>query len=219
MKAIIRAKALQLRKKGFSISEIQERLNVSKSTVSVWVRPVNLSAAARRRLKKRIIVGQKKGAMVRVLQKNEFASQLSAKVRKELSKIYGNKTIQKLACALLHWCEGEKTTGLVVFVNSDPLLIKTFLRLFRASFTIDEKKFRVLLHLHSYHNEITQMRYWSNITKIPLSQFLKTHKKSNSGKSIHPDYQGCVSLRYYDHTIAKQLECIWKQFGNNRRVV
>jgi len=130
-----------------------------------------------------------------------------------ISKVDKNEYNLKLFCALLYWCEGSKGSNDVRFTNSDPLLIKTFINVFRKSFIIDENKFRILMHLHGYHDENTQKKFWSNITKI--YNFQKTYHKLNSKKRIKEGYQGCITIKYYDVKVLKELKAIYSSFCGN----
>lgn len=56
-------------------------------------------------------------------------------------------------------------------------MIDTFLRLFRNSYQLNEKKLRALIHLHEYHNEEEMRIFWSKVTGIPLDQFSKSYMK------------------------------------------
>lgn len=51
-------KAIKLRGQGFSLNEILKEIDVSKSSVSEWVRNVPLSNSARKRLLTKIKLGQ-----------------------------------------------------------------------------------------------------------------------------------------------------------------
>lgn len=118
----------------------------------------------------------------------------------------------KLLCALIWWCEGNKNETFVRFTNSDPTLIHIFLYTLRKGFHLDEGKFRALVHIHKYHNDERQKLYWSSITKIPLSQFYNSYKKSSTGKRKHIGYQGCIAISYYDSKIANELEAVYNTF-------
>src|SRR6185369_13954076 len=89
----------------------------------------------------------------------------------------------------------------ITFTNSDPDLVATFLRLFRNSFDLDEKRFRVLMHLHKYHNEEVQRNFWNKITRIKNEQFYRSYLKPNSGKYKKEGYQGCIKVQYTDVSI------------------
>lgn len=206
MKSIEKQKAINLRKEGYSLNEIAEVVPASKSTISLWVKDVPMSISAQKRLASRYTYAQIRSQEVikgKTLEKNRIISQ---KVQDTLTTVSFNKKQQKILCAMIYWCEGNKgVRDLVFFTNSDPQLIKTFLSLFRNSFEIIEEKFRVCMHLHSYHNEIKQKEFWSKITSIPQSQFFKTYQKPNSGLYKKEGYQGCVQIRYMNVSIAREL--------------
>src|SRR3989344_5087334 len=176
-------RAISLRKQGYSVNEITSKLGIAKSSISVWVRNVELSQRARERLLKKISAGRLYAAEIKI-----------------------DRTLCKILCSLLYWCEGAKNplSG-VSFINSDPNLISTFLYLLRNGFELDESKFRVCVHLHGYHNIKKQIRYWSKITNISEKKFIKPFMKENAGKRIKKNYPGCAALRYHSNDIARQL--------------
>ncbi len=205
----IRYQAVQLRKKGRSLKEICECFNISKSTASLWLRDVALSERATKRLLHVIKRGQFIGA------RNKHAKAVALDVRyldEAKREIRLGPDYNRLMCAMLYWCEGAKSPKGVAFTNSDPDLVKTFLRLLRGSFKLNEEKFRVCIHLHSYHSSKRQLDFWSKITDINKQQFIKPYKKANSGKRIHKNYQGCVSVMYHSSDLARRLIAIAKAF-------
>lgn len=213
MKNDLKLKAIQLRKKGFSMEEIHRKLKISKSTASLWSRNVVLNSTAVARIEKLGNAGRKKGEMVRRNKREKLILEIIQNHQKGLKRLPKSIFLNKLFCSLLYWCEGEKRNSSVVFVNSDPILVETFLRLLRSAFSLDERKFRVVLHLHPYHKENKQKKFWSTITKISVNQFNKVYWKNNGGKNLNPNYPGCVSIRYHDHLVEKELQQLWKLFG------
>lgn len=201
-----RERAINLRAKGYSLSEIHQKTGVSKSVISGWVKNVNLNYSARRRLLSKIKLGQFISAERNRQKTKEKMNGYRKQAAVDLAKININKITAKIICALIYWCEGGKNSfeG-VKFTNSDPRLIKTFLYLLRKSFKIDEKKFRVCVHLHQYHNPAKQIKFWSRATGVPLARFIKPFLKSNTGKRIRENYPGCASVRYYHSDTARQL--------------
>ena len=209
----LKDKAIKLRKRGYSYSEVAQKLGIVKSTAFVWLRGVSLGNAALGRLEKRVRALRLVGLQEIRKQRQEKVKIVLDKCRKIVDNVTDSEENRKLACALLYWCEGEKKGGAVRFTNSDPVMIQTFLNLFRQSFKLDESKFRICLHLHSYHNQQKQKKFWSGITNIPVEQFQKIYTKPNQGKNKKKDYQGCVSLRYHDWQVAKEIEMIYKLFS------
>jgi len=119
---------------------------------------------------------------------------------------------EKLLCAMMYWCEGAKADNIVKFTNSDPMLIKRFLSLFRNSFSLDESKFRVVLHLHDYHDEQMQMQFWSEVTNIPQLQFYRPYRKPHTSLRKRPDYPGCACINYNDVFVARRLLTLAKLY-------
>ncbi len=212
----IKNKAIKLRKAGYSLFEISQKLKVSKSTASIWLRKVNLGLAAQKRLSNRILLSSKKGLQSIQNKRNLVKVEIEKSVMLLQTQIKIHKNIKKLLCAMLFWAEGEKKSlSSVVFINSDPIMISTFLKLFRTSFNLDEKKFRILVHVHEYHNDKLIKKYWSKLTQIPISQFYRSYLKANTKKRIRQNYKGTISVRYYDYKIALELSMIYNRFARS----
>lgn len=217
MKAGLKSKAEKLRKNGFSFREISEKLGISKSTASLWLRDVALSKKAQNRILKLRVDGRNRASdsvMKRIVRED---SVILGNVRRGMNKSAMLKDDLKIICALLYWCEGGKTEkSTLSFINSDPSLIKYFVDTFRKAFEVDESKFRVVMHIHNYHDINKQIEFWSKITRIPKSQFTKPYNKPNTGKRIKADYQGCISLRYYGRGMRQEMMFLIKEILNNR---
>lgn len=204
--------AKKLRNKGYSLKEISEKLNIAKSTVSTWLRDFKLPPQALKRLEKRRYLGRVKASETKRKKREEFEEYLMRKNSELINSTLLTKNHLKLFCALLFWCEGGKDTrGGIRFINSDPGLIKLFLTLLRIAFDINEKKLRACIHLHEYHSPRKQTLFWSKVTGIPLSQFIKPYRKPHTGKRVREDYPGCISIRYYDSSLAKELSILARE--------
>ena len=210
--------ALKLRKDGYSIRQISETLGVSKSSASTWVRDVKISNKGKERLRATRLEGQRKSqvAIAQITkQKAKKAEQYATNVLQNNGDTIESKS---LLCAMIYWCEGNKSLAdCVFFTNSDPRLIYTFLSLLRSIYALDETKFRVCMHLHAYHRADIQRKFWSKVTKIPEKQFIKPYQKKNTTKRKREGYQGCVQIRYYDVDVARKLmtlaKCYMKKQG------
>lgn len=205
-------KAIKLRKKGFSLQEISQSLNIAKSTASLWLREISLSEEAKKRLAQREILGQSKAVCSKKQTREKQLQLLQKNAVGLLKTIHYSSSLAKIFCALFWWCEGNKKDSFVRFTSSDETLIRNFLYVFRQGFSLNESKFRVLVHVHAYHNDEQQKLFWSKVTKIPLLQFHKSFQKTNTGIRKHDNYQGCVAITYYDAKIAKELEAIYNAF-------
>lgn len=194
--------------KGYFLKEISQELKISKSTASLWLRDVSLDKAALNRLKTIVRAGQLKAAENKKLQTQKILQFFSDDAKAFVDNITVDHDMGKVLCAVIYWCEGGKYDGFVQFTNSDPNLIAAFLNLLRKSFGVDEKKLRVCMHLHDYHDENRQRAFWVNITSIPAQQFMKSYRKPNTGKRSRKNYQGCIMIKYYDANVVRELLAI-----------
>lgn len=212
MKAKIKNQAIHLRKKGFSYREIKNVLQVSKSTLSLWLRDVKINSKYQHRLKVKEFRGRAKALITikkRVLARDK---DLKANAFESLKSVKLNKSLAKIFCALLYWAEGAKSGTSVSFTNSDPVLIKTFIKLLSKGFGIKADKLKALLHLHSYHNQAKQINFWSAVSGIPKKS-ISLYNKANSGKSKKQGYPGCFAVRYYNVKVQKELEFCYNLFA------
>lgn len=206
-----REKARALRAQGYSIKEIVKNLDAVKSTISVWVRDVPLSISAKQRLLTRVKRGQFISAENNRVRTRAKEVRYLSVVKGRLQDVIFEGDSAAFLCAAMYWCEGAKglKTG-VSFMNSDPDLMRKFLVFFRRSFDLNEAKFRPLLHLHEYHDSQLEIAFWSKITKIKPEQFSRPYLKPHTGKRVREGYHVCLSLRYYDNDIARQLLALGK---------
>jgi predicted transcriptional regulator len=208
--------AIKLRHKGFSLNEISSKLNISKSTSSLWLKTIVLNNQAQLRLKKKQILGQYKSMQIAKEKRTKRRNLIDLATKVTVSKIPKSKEIFKLITSILFWTEGGKSTdSYVYFMNSDSKMIKLFVYLLRNSFELEESKFRVMMHIHEYHNENKQVKYWSKLTGIPASQFSKSYLKPHTGKRIRANYQGCTRIRYYDTKIALELRSLYNTYADS----
>lgn len=194
MKLEEKFKAIELRKQGNSYSDILKVVNVSKSTISLWLRNIDLtpdqvSKLIRGRDFSRYIAAQKKKQ--RTIEKRNKIIQ-EAKV--EFKKLLTNPLF--LPGLSLYWAEGDKNSNeRVKFTNSDEKMIKLMMRWFREVCLVPNDKFRVALHAHSLHVEKDLLNYWSKITKVPLGQFNKVYIKNTSlGQRKNILYNGTCAI-------------------------
>lgn len=208
-------KAIELRKKGYSLEEISKKMNISKSTASYWLSKIRLDKKAQDRLKQRGILGQYKSILISEKKRKRLFKEIKSDVEKDFSNIMIDSKLARLLCSILFWCEGNKNNFTTIkFTNSDPAMIKGFLSTLRLGFNIKDSKLRALIHLHEYHDEYQQIQFWSKITKIPKIQFFKSYHKPHTGKRIKTGYQGCLAISYHDAKLAKILWTYYNELQN-----
>ena len=178
----LKLKARELRKKGLSVKEIQKRLKVSRSSVSLWVRDVKLTKKQLERLYLNKKTGSLKGSIIAAMNKIRAREELVKKLMREGKKEMGrisrrNRFITGVA---LYFAEGEKSSEHVGFSNSDPRAIKFMAGWFREFCKIPEEKFRCSLYIHDNLDEKKAKKFWSKLTKMSLAQFGKSYIVKNN---------------------------------------
>ncbi|MDP2910709.1 MAG: hypothetical protein Q8N58_02925 [bacterium] len=178
----LKLKARSLRKRGLSIKEIQKQLKVSRSSVSIWVRNIRLTKKQLEKLYLNKKTGSLKGSIIAAMNKvrarEELVIKLMRKGEREIGKL--SKRDKFIIGVAMYFAEGDKTDRNVAFSNTDPRAIKFIIDWFRRTCKISEKRFRCNLYIHDNLNEKKAKRFWSYLTKIPLSQFRKSYIVKNN---------------------------------------
>ena len=210
MKLQQKNKAIELRKKGKSYKEILNHVNVSKGTLSLWLRDVKLSEKQKARL-----YGLREKNLYKLAknkQKQRIA-QTRAIIRSAKSSIH--RLTQKdllLIGVALYWAEGDKSkkTEQVKFTNSDPQMIALIMRWCRDVCNVKDEKIRIALHIHDLHSEEKVKKFWSIVTGINLKQFHKTQIKASSIRHRRNKlYNGTCSVRINDRALFRKIRG-WK---------
>ncbi len=178
----LKIKARALRKRGLSIKDIEKKLKVSRSSVSIWVRDVKLTRKQLEKLYLNKRTGALRGcivaAMNKIKKKDKLVKKLIQEGKKEVARISSrDKFVIGIA---MYFAEGEKTGDNVGFSNTDPLAIKFMTDWFRKYCKVTEEKFRCYLYIHDNLDEVKAKKYWSKLTGIPLHQFRKSYIVKNN---------------------------------------
>lgn len=212
----LKQKAISLRKSGKTYSEIIQRLNfiVPKSTLSGWFKNIKLSETQNKRIKEKILKGWAKARRVAIetnkIKRERYLKGVEERILHLTDKLK-NKDTAKIALAMLYLGEGSKDPrrGLM-FGNSNPTVIKLFLKLLRYCYKIDENKFRCTVQCRADQNTKALEIFWSKITKISPAKFYKTQIDYRTvGKpSKKVEYKGVCRINYFSNDIAYELKDI-----------
>lgn len=171
-------KAIRLRKKGASYSQIRGEIKVSKSSLSLWLSGMPLSEKRLKELQGFNAVRIEKYRETR----RKTRETRWAKVREVAKKSIGSLSRRELFLAglFLYWGEGGKTKiATTTLSNTDPAMILFFMRWLKL-FKVPRNRLRVHVHLYADMNVQRELQYWSKILELPLSSFRKPYiKKSN----------------------------------------
>src|SRR3989344_4053284 len=162
-------KAIALRKEGKTYSEILKEVFVAKSTLSEWFRDVGLSVPEQQRLTEKKLTAAKRGGLAKHRQRIERVEQIHKKALRDITSI--SKRELWLIGVALYWAEGAKEKDLhpgssVNFNNSDPRMVKVFVKWLIESCNISRERiiFEIYIHENSKNSVDEARRYWSRIS-------------------------------------------------------
>ena len=205
---IEKQKAVLLRKKGATYSEIIKKICVPKSTLSDWLRNLPLNPKQIEKLEKRI----KNNKQIAV-EKTTVIKHI--KRQKRLDLTYKNEGVRLLPlsdkelflCGLfLYWGEGRKGfRGVISLNNTDPKVVKFYLKWLTQSLEIPKGKIKVTLHLYQDMDIKSSVNFWSKYLNFPINQFNKPYiKKSTFSNLTHKGFTHGTCGLYISNSLLKE---------------
>ena len=187
-------------KEKLSTIEIGKKLKITPSVVVKFMERMNLS------------------------RRTFLEANFNAFARKKLSFfIKNNLTVKeqklKIAGIMLYWAEGGKSLGkysAVDLANSDPDMLKIFLKFLRKICRVDEKKLRVQLYCYA-NQDIERLKdFWYKVTNISKKQFIKPYVRQDF-KIEQKDRMknGLIHVRYNDKKLLYLIESLIKEYCKN----
>ena len=209
MRRLEKIEARKLREQGKSIKEIEKLIGIRRSSISVWVRDISLTAVQKRRLAGR-------GHSLEVTERRR-QSRLSNETRLRTQFLHEGfrdiETVKEIDLLMLgiglYWGEGSKTNrGSIELSNTDPRVIRIHVLFLTSVFKFPMSKIHAHVGLHSHLSIKKAERYWSKVSGIPLRQFQKTSmQRSKSGKGERDRLPfGTFTVGVYDTAARIRLE-------------
>ncbi len=205
-----RERARILRLNGQTYKQIQAALGVSKSTLSMWLRDLphpepNRAAHAAHMHR------------VRSVRTNELRTVQKAEAYAEVGSI-SDRELMLLGVAL-YWAEGAKDKPYsrretVDFINSDPGMIRLFLRWLDLMGVSHERR-RYRVSIHESGDVAAAEEHWRSVIGRPDVEFcpvtLKRHNPRTVRKQIGDDYHGCLNVKVLQSSsIYRRVDGWWR---------
>ena len=209
-------KAITLRQSGKTYTEIQELLivKIPPSTLCTWFHQTQFSSQEKKRIllhsKERIRNGNTKANATRKLAKEKRLKNIYDD-NIYLKDLLDNTDIAKIGLSILYLGEGSKhSRGTLCLGNSNPDIIRLFLRLLKKCFPIDEKKFRCTVQHRADQDSKMLKLFWSEVTHIPLDQFYsyKPDERTISFTTKKVDYKGVCRIDYLSTAVYNEVQVI-----------
>lgn len=204
----LRKQAIFLRGKGLSYSEIKKEIDISKSTLSYWLKDVPLKPEHKQRFYTRQIQILSLGAQS---QKERRKREIEKIIEQAVSEIQTPLTSDayRLMGACLYWAEGSKG-GRFEITNSDPCFILFMVKWLQDVFHIHPSTLKAWLNIYPQQNELEIKKFWSELTGITLENFGKSYiKPLSSGYKRNNLYYGTIRVEVPKSTDMKHRIFGW----------
>lgn len=217
-KDIQKAKAIELRKNGHTYNEILSVVPVAKSTLSLWLRSVSLSNKQHQRITEKKLASAQRGADARKHIREVQTSEFHTKASGEIGRI--SKRELFLIGTALYWAEGSKqkahnVSQPVVFMNSDPVMIRLILGWFYAIGVAKEKiVLSVYIHDNQKHRIAEVVSFWSRTTGFPRTDCSTVYYKRHIPKPnrhVPETYNGSLRVAIRQSTDLSRIIGGWIQ--------
>jgi len=196
----LKTEARKLRKEGLPLNEIKDKLELSKSTVSLWCRDIVLTEEQYKKIKKEHIFKTQKGRLIGAqMNKNKRldaireANNFGKKIIKKISK----RELFLIAVAL-YWSEGAKSDGTsgFVFVNSDHEMILV-MKLFLINILhIPNEDIVCSIQINKIHEERIEvvLSFWKKLLHLQNSQIRKPYYINTKVSKIYDNYDNYYGI-------------------------
>lgn len=214
-----KSKALILRKKGLSLKTICKKLNVAPSTISGWIKGIELTKAQKRKLKADWRNGLAKARKLAVVWHNTQKTKRLEKAKEEANNVLSHinlndKNVLELALAFLYLGEGSKKNNLSLG-NSNADILLFYLHAIEKLYGLKREFLRYDLHLRADQKPEELKKYWSKILSIPIEaiKYCAIDKRT-TGRETHENYKGVCIVTYYNLALQRRLVEISKMYSS-----
>ena len=149
--------------------EIERQLGVSRSTVSAWVREIELTDHRREEIHARGVAARTRARRIYYrARRRRFQDEGRALARR-------GEALHGAGC-MLFWAEGSRHRNMAQITNSDPALLAFFMRFVRRYFDLPDDTFRIACNLFTDHEERQREieDLWLATLDLPRSCMTKT---------------------------------------------
>lgn len=183
-----KSQAIKLRKKGLSYLEIRKHLPIAKSTLSYWLRDIPLTKRQKKRLRRKGGQFQHLACAAHKRRRIEKTKRIIQKACSEIKSI--DKDTLHVIGTTLYWAEGSKqkthkpSVG-TTFSNSDPLMIKLYLKWLKECLKTKDNELVFEIYIHETYKKQKGdlINYWAGVTGFSTGRFDRIRYKKNKVKS------------------------------------
>ena len=159
----------------------------------------------RHKIKRRSLSEQSKISFAKIPLSFNFKKVLSTKDRELL-----------VAGTMLYYGEGAKTGTTVDLANSDPNILKLFLKFLRNICGVNERRLRFYLYCFSDQNKVQLIKFWCKELKVRKDSFTKPYVRDTQlGNISRRMAYGVLHIRYSDKKLLTKILELNKELVKN----
>lgn len=208
MKEEEKQKAIELRRKGLSIKKIAKEVSVSQSTVSLWVRDVELTPLQKQSL---MLDGFKSDHNTDF--RNRFRKKRMDNQTVGFESENNQDPFYTFICGLL-WGECTKSKNRFTFVNGDVRAIKQTKDFLDRYFQIEEERYRVSVQIWDELTIEESKKYWLGILNLTDLCWRKPTIKPKGKKNNNKYPMGICRLE-----VSKSSKLIQEIYGSIKYMI
>jgi transposase-like protein len=217
MKTAERLKARELRVgEGRSVKEIARLLGVAQSTVSLWVRDLELTEVQRGDLAGR-------ARRLRVEARSACWRERRRRFQEHGRLLARRGDALHAAGCMLYWAEGSKQRNAAQISNADPEVLRFFVRFLRTYFEVSDERIRVACNLFADHlerqREIEQ--FWLDTLELPSNSLRRSivnvYSKYSQKKRQNRLPYGTCRLSVHSTAIVQSIFGSIQEYGGFER--
>ncbi len=198
----LKQKAVELRRSGKSYRAIVKELGVPKSTLSYWIKDVELHPDQIAKLKdnqRQVEAKRQRQAKVGMARRHGYQELGLGKVNKN--------DWEHAAGCMLWWGEGTKRKHQLTFTNCEAKMISFFCEWLRKYYGVESKDIRVWVQCYEDSDIGKIKNFWLSLIGLDECSWKKPYcKKGNSKRTAKHEY-GVCSVRVLRGT--KLVNEIW----------
>lgn len=203
---------IDMRKRGFSYSDIQTKMNIPKSTIAYWLKGTKLTKEQKEKLKNRVSETAKANIQKRIARTLRILDEAKQSSAQSVPRI--SKKELWLMGIILYWKSQNKMDykNGVRFTSSDPRLIKLFLKWLEDIGEIGNEEILFDIFINNGQKEYIEetRKYWSKMTGYPKPYFKRVYfqkpKKAALRKGVKKAEYGLLRIRVRSSSaLARQI--------------
>lgn len=215
---INKEKAILLRQQGFSIRDIVKKLNKSISTISLWVKDVELTKEQKAYLESKNpaknfqLYGNKRAVDKIKITYLERRKRYQEEGRSLCRELLAKRDVDFFVGIALYWAEGykSKNKNAVRFCNTDMSMMKLFVNFLKKYFNVKDEE--ILISVYYWATEDIEEKkiekHWVDILELKESNLRKSYienKRKVTGKRKNKHTYGVCNLTVHRTDVIQKI--------------